>query len=236
MEIPVYLALSAAEFSICPSLPLKPAWMACRFSSSGKGLSNIPDMLPEGSLLIFDDSTPYQEHDFDLILSQLENAISTLKPDALLLDFQRPGIAEVQTLVNMITKGLPCPVIVSSFYAEALDCPIFLPPGPLYKPLTKFLRPYKNRQIWLDAAPICAQMVITSQASQYYSHAFESDDSPVHCDPSLHCHYHIKIKQEQIIFTFSRGFDDLAPWLLEAETLGVCGAIGLYHELKDFLY
>ena len=235
MEIPVYLALSAAEFYTCETLPPKAAYMACRFSPGGNGLSNIPDFLPKDSLLILDDSNPYQNHDFDLILSQLENAVSGLKPVALLLDFQRHGIEPVQRLVNIITAALPCPVVVSSFYAEALDCPVFLPPGPLYKPLTDFLRPYKNRQIWLDAAPVCAQMVITPKTAQYISQMPEFCDPHGHYDPSLHCHYHIKIEQEQIVFTFSRGCDSLAAWLQEAETLGVCGAVGLYHELNGFI-
>lgn len=236
MGIPIYLALSAAEFLTCAVLPPKAAWMACHFSPGGNGLCNLPDSLPGDSLLIFDDSTPYQEHDFNLILSQLSDAVATLKPDAILLDFQRPGVAEVRALVALITEQLPCPVIVSSLYAENLDCGIFLPPGPLDKPLAEYLKPYQGREIWLDAAPVCAQIVITEQSSQYTPHPMEVVDGSWHFDAALHCHYRSKIEEQQIVFTLSRSCNDLAPWFEEAEKNGVSCVVGLYQELKEILY
>lgn len=235
MKIPVYLALSAAEFLTCAALPQKPAWMACHFSSGGTGLSNIPDALPHGSLLLLDDSTPWQEHDFDLILSQLSNAVSTLQPDALLLDFQRPGVDAVQSLAQAIAEQLPCPVAVSSCYAEKLTCPIFLPPGPLYKPLADYLKPYENREIWLDAAPTCGQMIVTPAGTKYLPQVNEVFAEDTHFDEALHCHYKIKIEKDQIVFTLSRGIGDLAAWLEEAQSLGVSCAVGLYQELDSIL-
>lgn len=235
MAIPVYLALSAAEFLTCASLPPKPAWMACHFSSDGTGLSNIPDTLPPGSLLIVDDSTPWQGHDSDLILTQIKNAVSMLRPDALLLDFQRPGVDAVQSLAKVIAEQLPCPVAVSSCYAENLTCPIFLPPGPLYKPLSDYLKPYQNREVWLDAAPTCGQMIVTPAGANYIPEINTFLPKSSHFDKSLHCHYRTKIEEDQIIFTFSRSCDDLVGWLGEAESLGVSCAIGLHQELRSIL-
>jgi hypothetical protein len=90
MEIPLYLAMTAAEFSSCDPLPQHPAWMSCRFSSSGNGLCNLPPILPEGTLLIIDDQTPPAGHDAFLVRRQLEEILNSHLCAGLLLDFQRP--------------------------------------------------------------------------------------------------------------------------------------------------
>lgn len=236
MEIPIYLALFCAEFSACQKLPSHPGWMSCHFSSAGDGLTNIPMTLPPGSLLIFDDSTPYQNHNCELILSQLSEAVSTLNPDAVLLDFQRPNIEKVQSLTKAIVSQLPCPVAVSSCYASTHECSVFLPPAPLWQPLENYLKPYQGRPVWLDAAPACAQIIVTRDSSQYIPVANEVMTEKWHFDTALHCHYHIKIEESQIIFTLSRSCSDLVPWLEEARKFGVSCAVGLYQELKEILY
>ena len=236
MEIPIYLALFSSEFHACQNLPLHPGWMACHFSSAGDGLTNIPMTLPPGSLLIVDDSIPYQNHSCDLIVSQLSEAISTLKPDAVLLDFQRPNVDEIQSLTNMIVSHLPCPVVVSSCYAEVLDCPIFLPPAPLWQPLEEYLKPYQGRPVWLDAAPASAQIIVTQDSSRYIPIPNEIMTEKWHFDAALHCHYHIKIEESQIIFTLSRSGSDLVPWFEQAQQLGVSSIVGLYQDFKDILY
>ena len=68
MAIACYLAMTAAEFSVCTSLPPHIGWLACHFSSSGPGLSNMPKALPPDSVLIVDDSTPFHDHRADVIL------------------------------------------------------------------------------------------------------------------------------------------------------------------------
>lgn len=59
MGIPFYLAMTAAEFAVCRNLPPQVAWLACHFSSSGPGLTNIPTVLPSKSVLTIDDSQPF---------------------------------------------------------------------------------------------------------------------------------------------------------------------------------
>ena len=236
MEIPIYLAMTSAEFLTCTNLPPRMGWMACHFSSCNGGLSNLPDRLPPESVLILDDSTPFQEHDCNLVVSQLYDAVSAFHPAALLLDFERPGNQQMYHLIKSITERLPCPVVVPSIYADRFDYPIFLPSGPLYQPLADYLKPYRKREIWLDAAPVRAQMVITPESAQYIPQAYEIPTDSCLFDTSLHCHYQTKVEEDQIIFTFSRTCADLVPWLLEAEQLGVCCAVGLYQELRDIAY
>lgn len=234
MKIPVYLALPAAEFLTRLYLPPNPAWMACHFSPSSKALSNIPDRLPPGTLLILNDSFPYQDHDIDLILSQLTDAITALHPDALLLDFQRPHVDAVQALTKHIVKKLPCPVIVSSLYAADFDCPIFLSPEPLWQSLADYLKPYQNREIWLDVAPIYAQIRVSRNGSIYTPTSWDISMIHPHYDDFLHCHYHIKIEKEEVVFSLCRSCADLSLWLAEAEALGIKGAVGLFQELGNF--
>lgn len=231
MPILTFLALSAAEFLNCTALPPRAAWMACHFSPGGNGLCNLPAGLPADSLLILDDSTPYQDHDPDQILSQLADAVKALNPKALLLDFQRPNVPSVQSLTNLIVHRLPCPVAVSSCYAETLDCPIFLPPGPLHQPLADYLKPHQGREIWLDVAPTRAQIIVTPDSSQYLPLANEPLSDSAHFDASLHCHYQTRIEDDRIVFTLARSCEALTAWLEEAESLGVSCAVGLYQEL-----
>lgn len=236
MGIPIYLAMTDAEFLNCTALPPKIGWMSCHFSSSDDGLCNLPDRLPDSSLLILDDSTPYQDHNCERILSQLHDAINALQVSALLLDFQRPGNAQLAALTSAIVKHLSCPVAVSSCYAGELACPIFLPPGPLYQHLSDYLKLFRNREIWLDAAPVCAQMIITSESSQYIPQVFDPLDDFEHFDTALHCRYRAKVEENQIIFTLSRGCEELSAWLTEAEALGVKCAVGLFQELGGISY
>lgn len=235
MPIPIYLAMTGAEFLTCTQQPARLGWMACHFSPSGEGLCNFPAQLPPNSLLILDDSTPYQDHDCDVILSQLSDAIARLRPAALLLDFQRPDNDGLRLLTERIVSSLPCPVIVSSCYADMLDCPIFLPPAPLWQPPEDYLKPHQNREIWLDAAPICAQVLVDKDASHYLPLSYVTCDAYPHYDDTLHCRYHIKIEQEQIVFSLCRSCTELASWLAEAEALGVKGAVGLFQELCDII-
>ena len=124
--------------------------------------------------------------------------------------------------------------MVSSCYADTLDCPIFLSPGPLWQPLEEFLKPYRKREIWLDAAPICAQILVNEDTSQYLPLSYVTGDTYPNYDDVLCCRYHIKIEQDQIVFSLCRSCADLASWLAEAEAIGVKGAVGLYQELRDF--
>ena len=79
MVLPLYLAMTAAEMYAVSSLPEKVAWMACHFSCYGTQLSNCPDSLPEGSMLIVNDRTPPAKHDPQRIIQQLTQLIEELK-------------------------------------------------------------------------------------------------------------------------------------------------------------
>lgn len=229
MAIPLYLAMTAAEFSAGKKLPQYPAWMSCHFSPAGKGLSNLPPALPVGSLLILDDQMPPDEHDAALIRQQLEVIIESSSCAGLLLDFQRPDDSETDLMVRELLR-LPCPVCVSHWYAKELSCPVLLPPCPLITPLAAHLAPWDGREIWLEAATDSAGFTVTSSGCQLSY--FPGTDCFPHEENALHCSYRIEKDSDEIRFHLHRGPAHIPALLLEAEKLGVSCAVGLRQELE----
>ena len=135
MVLPLYLALTAAEISAFPAIDFPFAYMACHFSPYTEGLSNIPDSLPPGSILILNDRLPCQGHSADLVAGQLADAAAQLNCESILLDFQRPPEPELEAMAKRIITSLPCPAAVSERFAAELACPVFLSPAPLHLPL-----------------------------------------------------------------------------------------------------
>lgn len=224
-----YLAMTAAEVRGCDTVPEKMAWMACHFSPYGTGLTNLPARLPEGSLLILNDRTPVHGHDPKRIRGQLEQAVTEMKCRAVLLDLQRQS-DEVKEIIEEL-QNLPCPVIVSAQYAAGLRCPVFLPPVPLLKTVGEYIKPWKGREIWLEAALDGLQVTLTAQGSSAAPLPAGADDMGPHRDDGLFCHYGITVSQEQAVFTLGRTADDLRELLAAGGEAGVCGAVGLYQEL-----
>ena len=230
MPIPCYLALTAAEFAEIDPLPEKCAWMACHFSCYGTGLSNLPDMLPEGSIIILNDRTPIHKHDPQRICAQLNTLAERFHPDGILLDFQRSNIPETRKVAEVLTQELPCPVAVTQNYADELACAVFLE-VPIYIPLEKYIMPWKGRQLWLDAAPDMTQLTVTETGCQI-TKAEIPPAEPIFTDTQLHCDYHIALTDSSAIFTLHRDKTQLGRLLEEAENLGFVRAIGLYQEWK----
>ena len=226
MAIACYLAMTASEFSVCTRLPSHIGWLACHFSSFGPGLSNLPKVLPADSVLILDDSTPFQDHNVDVILAQLQEAVSTMQLRAILLDFQREKNPELQELVAALQGELPCTVAAPGEYASK-NHPVFVAPCPLNRPLREHLAPYRDSPIWLDISPLPAKITLTPEGCHY--EALKEISHTPHWEPHLHCHYNIAIAENRIVFALVR---ELESWLTEAEKLGVSAAIGLYQEFR----
>ncbi len=229
MALPLYLARTKAEMEgNCP-LSARPAYMACHFSSAGPGLSNFPDTLPAGTMLILDDSTPFRGHDPKQILREIQTILEQHRCECLLLDFQRPGNEEQQSLAKAITASLPCPVGVSELYAAGLNCPVFCSPLPPDRPLDTHLAPWKGREIWLEAALEGLTLTLTEAGCNCES--FWDFPENGLTDNRLYCHYTIETPCECAIFRLWRTREDLNKLLKAAEFLGVTKAIGLWQEL-----
>ena len=229
MEIPLYLAMTAAEFTLSRQLPEKIAWMACHFSPYGTGLTNLPKELPPNSLLILNDRTPVCGHDPDLICSTLSECCQKLHCTGILLDFQRPGCDQLNKIIDTLLT-LPFPVAVSDIYAQDFACPVFLSAPPPHKPVKDHIAPWQGREIWLEASMSHTQITVNGQGSTVTA----SPSIPL-CDGfsdlKLHCHYSLSLSDEAAVFTLSRTRQDISELLQEGHSLGVTQAIGLYQEL-----
>ena len=231
MAIAAFLAMTAAEILSNPVFPHKCGWMACHFSPYGTGLSNLPEALPPGSLLILNDRIPWQGHDPDRIAAQLQEVTESLSCHGLLLDFQRPGVSEVAELVSQLCAGLSCPVAVTEAYCKGLSCPVFLSPVPLRQTVAEHLAPWQGREIWLELALEREEILLTPEGCTITPLLpWDAPDS-THRDSALHCGYSLKLKENSAGFTLSRTREDLAAMLKEAANHGVTTAVGLWQEL-----
>ena len=234
MAITPFLAMTAAEMYASSSLPEKVAWMACHFSPYGTGLSNLPKAMPPGSLLMVDDITPPHRHDPVLIAEQLSACVETFPCSGVLLDFQRSGFEETQAIAGYLAQALPCPTVVSSSYAEDLDCPVFLPPVPPSVCPEDHLLPWNGREIWLEIGLDGEILTLTETGCNGTSLPCPDLDADGFSDDVLHCHYTIETTEKAARFTLWRTKEDMEQLLAEAEALGVVGAVGLYQELHGF--
>ena len=234
MVLPLNLAMTPAEMSNAHPIPEHSAWMACHFSPCSQGLSNLPSRLPEHGMLILNDRIPCQGHSPDLTARQLAEAAAHFRCESVLLDFQRPRDAEAAAVVRAVLESLPCPCGVSEHYAGGLDCPVFLPPGPLHIPLEEYLSPWQGREIWLEAA-LCQGHLTVTEAGTSYAVQFPPEQlTGGFYDEMLCCRYRTAVSRDQIRFTLYDTQDSLLQKLKKALSLGVTRAVGLWQELAPF--
>lgn len=229
MDLPFYLAMTPGEFQAAKTLPQHVGWMSCHFSLFTSGLSNFPRELPQGSLLIFDDSSPMAGHDIGRIYDELEEFLTKNPADGLLMDFQRAPTEDVLKLVKRLCK-LPFPVAVTEGYGAELSCAIFLPPCPGYVPLEEYIEKYKGRDIWLEVACSTHTLTLTEDGCQIEDNT--SQELFPHKEEKLCCHYDIQLENGKALFYLKRTKDDVRSLLEQAELLGIRKAVGLYQELE----
>ena len=228
MPIPLYLAMTGAEFLHSQPLPPKIAWMACHFSPYGTGISNLPPELPEESLLILNDRTPVNGHDPQRVAAEMAQLAAISKCSGILLDLQHPGLAETEKIVQAISQTAPCPVAVSEYYCQSVDCAVFLTP-PLHIPLSDYLIPWKDRDIWLEAATEEVCFTVTQAGCQVTALPCQPTDFP-HRAPGAFSRYHIAVEEERIRFSFQRAREDVEAMLESAE--GIQCFVGLYQQFS----
>ena len=226
-----YLALTAGE--LYGNAPKKEslAYMACHFSLYTTGLSNVPDALPPGAMLILNDQIPICGHDQSRIIDQLQETIEKFSCDSLLLDFQRPGNGETAQLCHLLSTKLQSPLGISHHYADGLNCAVFLPPPPLDMPLGEYVKPWQGRKIWLEAALEAAEFTITADGCKAASLPYEFSQDNTFTEEILHCRYRCEVDSDKIRFQLYRTADQLDALLEEATTLGIEKSIGLYQQL-----
>ena len=236
MAIPTFLAMTAAEIWKHKDISLPVGWLSCLFSPYGTGLSNLPEELPEGSVLILSDHTPMNCHDPQRIAAQLTDCIIRLHCTGVLLDFQRPENLQQAALAKYLSDVLPCPVAVAEGYSAALSGPVFLPPIPPSMSPHTYLSPWSGREVWLELALDGEIITLTENGAETKALPYWEIPEKGFSEETLHCHYHIETTDDRAIFTLWRTREDLAALLETVEQLGVAKTVGLYQELADVLY
>ena len=233
MALPLYLAMTAAEMSSSASIPEKFAYMACHFSPHSQGLSNLPQDLPESSVLILNDNFPCQGHSPSLVAHQLLEILDHFQCESLLLDFQRPPCPESEQMIRTIVSAVSHPMAISSGHGDLLETAIFLPPCPLHIPMDTYLSPWKGREIWLEAA-LCQEDIRITEAGasfipQFPAHGLQGGFP----EETLLCQYRIKPEDAAITFTLFDTPESLEQKLEQAQSLGVSRGVGLWQELRS---
>lgn len=232
MAIQVNLAMTGAEISHFSPLPPNIAWMACHFSPWSRGLSNLPPALPEGSLLVLDDQLPWFGHDESRIAEELTDTVRNLGAAGVLLDFQRPGVKEVQSLADKLCQALPCPVGVVPAYGAGLSGAVFLPPLPCHMPLRDWLAPWEGQEVWLELSLDREVLTLTQTGTDVEARDFDLENG--FKDEKLRCHYTVAAEEEKAVFHLWRTREDLEGLIRDGDNLGVIRAVGLYQELGSF--
>lgn len=156
MSIPLYLAMTAADFSTAQAMPPRIAWMAMHFSVSGPGLSSRPHRLPPGSLILLDDQTPWNGHSLEAVCQETTDVLLRTGAAGLLLDFERPPTEETACLAQCLIQCCQeagCPIgMPPDYLGSGGEAAVFLPPLPCHRTPEQALAPYHGREIWLEAA------------------------------------------------------------------------------------
>lgn len=230
MKIPTYLAMTGSELSEAGPLPCPAALLGCHFDSRGPGLTGLPEALPEGSMLILDDSVLPEGLDSDRVLGQLSEFTEAFRCTGVLLDFQRPVTPSLFRLAELLTEALPCPAAVSEAYADSLSCPVFVAAPPAHVSLERHLARWKGRELWLELAPAPETAAVTASGTVFTPLPGLPEAGGIKADPDCRCR--IALTEDSAVFTLFRNREDLAALLTRAEALGVTRAVGLWQELR----
>lgn len=222
-----YLAMTAADAAFSGQDPGKPAWMACRFSPAGTALENLPEGLPEGAILMLDDSREPKEEVVAEAVFRLRMACQQLTVRGLLLDFLRRGNPVLAQLAKHLREELNCMVAAPAEYAG--DGAVFLPSPPLHKPLSEYLAPWQGRQIVLELAQENQCWRITPEGSTLTGETAGDTDAE---NRDLHVRWGIRRERDALRVSLRRGLPELEALEAEAARLGVPIGIGLYQDFS----
>ena len=234
MDFPIYLAMTASELANCCQLPEKIAWMACHFSPYGTGLSNLPNHIPDGSIIILNDRIPLCGHDPCHIVRQLTEIVQQHKAFGVLIDFQRPVSSESLAVVEQLNL-LTCPAAITETYAQYSSLAVFLSSPAPHISVKDHIIPWKDRDIWLELS-LEPEIIRLSKDKAVKLPGCKNQSSSTQLqDADLCCHYQISIDTEYADFSVYRTKEDLNNFIKQVSALPIRMGIGLYQELRDVL-
>ncbi len=229
MDIPLYLAMTSAEWENCNPIPKNAAWMACHFSPYSSGLSNVPKNIENSKLLIINDRIPPFHHSPEQIVTQLKEHIHHQKPEGVLLDFQQPKNPDIQEIALAIIKNFEHITAVTPTYAKNSQCPVFLPPVPYLQTCENYLKPWAGRSVWLETS-FAPQYIKITDTGYWDIPAREMHSGKIHYDKNLCVKYQIKTTDKEIYFCLWRDWEANKNLLNRASLCGVKKSVALYQE------
>ena len=234
MFLPIYLAITGQEFPLFTDFPSTLCYLACHFSASGIGLSNLPTVLSPGAIISIDDSTPIVNHNLSAVSRQINDLVEKFQPCGILLDLQRPDNPYAPDMIEAIIHAASCPVAVSHIYAKDHNCAVFLPPLPFRMSVSEYLQPWIGKEIWLEVGSD-KEIAIITEKGLCTERVYSIPDNCNHFrEPSLLCHYSTHIKPDHIALYFHRTAQDLEELQAQATELGVTKFLGLWQQLRQF--
>lgn len=241
MSIPLYLAMTAADFSTAQAMPPRIAWMAMHFSVSGLGLSSRPRRLPPGSLILLDDQTPWNDHSLEAVCQETTDVLLRTGAAGLLLDFERPPTEETACLAQCLTQCCQeagCPIgMPPDYLGSSNEAAVFLPPLPCHCTPEQALAPYHGREIWLEAAAGGCQVTLGPDRPAIFPAdprhlAAESQHFIPLTDPHLCCRYFSYPTGGGLQLALYDTEETLAEKLDRCQALGVTLAVGIWRQLR----
>ena len=231
MDLPLYHAMTAAEFSSVQKLPKNIAWMACHFSAYSTSLSNLPAEIPAGSMIIINDKMPPSGHDKFAIAEQLNRLADRHKVSYFLLDFERKETEETAEMVQHLTSALNRQVAVTESYAHAGKGPVLISMPPPHISLKQQIGKIQNRELWLELAMETEIATIDSNGCHFSSYCGEEFPEKEFTDSALHTKYRLQICNNHAKYLLKREIAEVADIMKEAKNLGITAFVGLYQQL-----
>ena len=230
MDLPLYHAMTAAEFSFARKLPRHIAWMACHFSAYSTNLSNLPTEIPPGSMIIINDKMPPSGHDKFAIAEQLNRLADQYRVSSFLFDFERKETEETAEMIYYLTSSVNSPVVVTEVYAHASKGPVLISMPPPHISLKKQIANIQNRELWLELAMETEIAIIDSNGCHFQPYGGEVFPAMEFTDSTLHTKYRLQICNNHANYLLKREIAEVADIMKEAKSLGVTTFVGLYQQ------
>ena len=191
MGTDIYVVITGEELAKCSHLPPKIAYLGCHFA--GGHLTNIPQGLPEGSMLLIDDRNPPGD---------LPDAFARLSPllpqlSGIYLDFQKKSTGRF--FAEGFVKKSPIPV--GTPFA-GLGIPVFSARE------LHTLPQKRSFPFWQEGVLSCWELKITKEGCQKKEIPRTEGFSGFE-DKRLFCRYAVSVSEEAAVFTFQNTKDDL---------------------------
>lgn len=205
--------------------------MACHFSLSGTGISNLPEELPGGSILVLSDEIPEAGHDPAQVAGELEAALRGFHCSGILLDFERECTVRGGQIARQIAAmaqslGILC-AMPEQWIPPGIECAVFASLPPLLNQ-----PPLWDRPVVLELAPRRMTLILDKDGATPTPWTDPPGDPPSLLDPLKGLRYCCQPRGDALVVHIEDTGKSLLKALQWPEVL--CG-VGLWGEIGSLL-